>query len=154
MLTASQIKKIWDHPLLGPRGDYVPAILPEFAIGVDPIKRIVLENIQRIKSYSDIALVILNNNERISGVDPVDGTRATDPVYRKISKAAKLAYNTDYIQRRGIAGIMADYVTQLQVKIEERKMTQEEYSHLYRTSMRELLLEWAGQIEERLKKTA
>jgi hypothetical protein len=115
----------------------------------------ITEHIKEINSLSDVEAMIHNSNERSTGVDPVDGTKSTDPVYRKISKAARFAHDPAYSNPYWtFAGLMQDIVTDLQIKMEERKMSKPEYQHLKRTSMKNLLEEWVEQIRASLRKTA
>ncbi len=116
--------------------------------------KIIFNNLERLNSMSDTELRIYNSNERNSEVCPVDGTRSLDSVYRKISKAARF-HDPDYSDPFwDIAGIIHDHVAQLQIKIEERRMSKPEYNYLYRTSMKKLLIEWSKQIRNQLERVA
>lgn len=111
-------------------------------------------NVQLTKSLSDANLRIYNIGDRSTATDPVDGTKCSDPVYRKISKAQEFAWNPDYSNPyHSLCGIIADEVDKLQVKLENRKMTQQEYQHLLKIPMKGLLNEWSEQIRARLKKS-
>jgi hypothetical protein len=116
---------------------------------------IISSHLEETMAHSDDYIRILSSNERSTALDPVHGTKSSDPVYRKISRAAEYAHNARGSNPYwGIAGIIQDEVTQIQVRMEKRQMTGEEYNHLSRTSMKALLAEWSEQIELRMKKSA
>jgi hypothetical protein len=141
----------------GRLGDYV---LEQYRIAQQAktnaaIARKIAENCEKTRSYSDTLIKIMSNNERSTGIDPVDGTRSTDFVYRKISKAVERARNPHHPNPYwGLAGIISDHVIKLQIKMENRTMTREEYRHLERTSINNLLKEWSEEINARLSRTA
>ena len=110
-------------------------------------KEVMRENFRELMAVSDADLRIRNANDVNRCVDPVDGTTATDPVYRKISKAAVYAHDPQYGNPYwGVAGIIQERVINLQTAMEERTMDESTYRHLLRTSMKNLLAEWDVEI--------
>ena len=91
---------------------------------------------------SDARLRIRNSNRRITGINPVDGTKATDPVYRKISKIE--------IEYRSPA-YFSFFLEELKTKMERRKMGEEEYMHILETPENKLIEEWEAKIEKASK---
>lgn len=97
----------------------------------------------------DYKFPIACSNKRNSLVDPVDGTMAKDPVYRKISKATKYAHRAGYDDPYWpISGAVQERVNDLQMELENRTMDAPTYRHLLKTSMKNLLAEWARETRE------
>ena len=86
-------------------------------------------------------------NQRSSGIVPANGKTSTDPVYRKISLADG---NLNKYDRYGIALSIRDHITDLQIKMERRQMTEPEYLHILETPEIQLIEEWSEPIIERL----
>jgi hypothetical protein len=112
-------------------------------------------NLEQLKAYTDTRLQIHNSNESGRCVDPVDGTRAKDPVYRKISRAMKYAHRSDYSNPYwSIAGSIHAKVNDLQIKLERREMKKPEYDYLKNSSVKKLLEDWSVEINIRLSKSS
>ena len=140
MLTVEQIKNV-----LRFREQYQDVPFPEVS---ESLKRIVASNMESLMGYSDKALLILTNNERI-GLDPIKGAKNPDPVYRKLSRASKLIH-TDR-QYWTLEPMLDKYANNLQIAMEHRTMTQEQYKHIHDAPIRELIGEWSDDIWNKLK---
>lgn len=111
----------------------------------------VYENIESTNGVSDTELRLHNLCEigyETEKLNPVYGTKSSDPVYRKISKMSKLCGQVPIVMHWGVDGIIRQKVVDLQYKIESRKMPEEEYLHIHKSSIPKLFEEWVEQIKK------
>jgi len=115
--------------------------------GRKAVAEIIAENLKEFKSAKDFRLRIQNihgsQRDESRVTYPVHGDKSPDPVYRKLSKAIKYVHHN----RCSGEGILAEYINQLQIKMENRKMREEEYSYLEKTSMKQLIFEFSDMLK-------
>ncbi len=123
----------------------------------------ILENIIKTHSQTDYELRAKSSYERTTSLTPVFPLekKGSDPVYRKISKLARFAYNSyayyitdDYNRVPSLQNSIFEFAFQLKNKIQDRQMNQEEYNHIKETSMKVLLAEWLEEVRKQKSKVA
>ena len=123
---------------------YVPSG-PQRETSVMKARRIE-ENRNFMNSLSENQSRILYANRRM-GLISLRVTGCSDPVYDKLNRLAKRAWSSSYDNPYwSISHRTAEMVNTLQQKIEERTIEEKEYTHILRSTIDELLKEWAQEI--------
>ena len=108
---------------------------------------IIAQKTEGSSADSHSALRIYNRNrdltDKFRPTYPVRGEESPDSVYRKLSKAKGYVHHNRCQGER----MLADYINQLQIKMEERKMEKGEYFYLKETSVKRLILEFSDMLK-------
>jgi hypothetical protein len=85
-------------------------------------------------------------------LNPAYEEEISDPVYRKINKALNYSYDPKSTNPYyPFAGLISDYVNEIQIRIERREMREDEYNYLNESSVDKLLSEWSKEIKSSIK---
>lgn len=93
----------------------------------------------------DSQALIIENNKRLN-LDPINGAKSCDPVYRKLTKLINYIGELGYMHPyAGLEGSLREKANQLQTHIENRTMQEQTYSYLLKTSRKDILDYWAAE---------
>lgn len=107
----------------------------------------IAENIKKTRSYTDGELRISNIISYViaagkGATNPVAPIASIDPVYRKIAQVEQRSNRSCSGPHYMYNAYIQNHADRLRMNLENRKMGEEEYTHLLKTSIDTLLDEW------------
>jgi hypothetical protein len=105
-----------------------------------------LENLIRLKMYSDVALEVYQNNQKNS--------LELDLAYTKLTEASKYVQTFKNGPYWKYAPMIISKIEGLQGSMEKRRMKEETYKNIENSTIYKLVEEFYQESEEELKKTA
>lgn len=107
----------------------------------------IAENIKKTKSDTDGELRVSNIMSCVladgkGATNPVQAIESFDPVYRKIAKIEHIASHSLGGPSYKYEASIKNHADRLRMHLEGRRMGEEEYTHLLKTSINKLIDEW------------